>query len=187
MPWRNSKIRHRAELFPTDHRRCRGYPDRRQQSQCCQSGFSAERTTSASIGLNQVIYSEPRFANVDIQEFARKASEASHRALELDVIQQATTGFPECVCGPRTVLDIDRRALSLARTNLDLAQNRVELGSSSAADVFRWESEVANARGQGAGIQGGTGPGHGSVEPICSIAPSTKDSLLSLQLSQIVR
>ena len=70
---------------------------------------------------------------------------AAQRALELDVVQSATTGFLQ-VPKAQTAVDIRRRALELARTNLDLARDRVQLGSSSASDVYRWESEVASAR-----------------------------------------
>ena len=44
------------------------------------------------------------------------------------------------------MLDIRRRALNLSRANLNLARDRVQLGSVTASDVYRWESEVATSR-----------------------------------------
>ena len=59
------------------------------------------------------------------------------------MVQSATTGFLQ-VLKAQTAVDIRRRALELARTNLDLARDRVQLGSSSASGVYRRESEVAS-------------------------------------------
>jgi outer membrane protein TolC len=92
-----------------------------------------------------VIYSESSRANVDIQHLAQQVRESAHRALELDIVQQATVGFLN-ILKAQTLVDLTRRSLSLSRTNLDLAKDRVQLGSVAASDVYRWEIEVANAR-----------------------------------------
>ncbi len=109
------------------------------------SGFAAERSASAAIGLNQIIYSEATRAAVDVQEATQAARESSHRAVELDIVQEATTGFLN-VLKAQTQLSISRRDLNLTRTNLDLARNRVSVGTANASDVFRWESELATSR-----------------------------------------
>ena len=95
--------------------------------------------------MSQVLYSEADRAAIEVEHHRQQARVAAQRALELDVVQSATTGFLQ-VLKAQTAVDIHRRALELARTNLDLARDRVRLGSSSASDVYRWESEVASAR-----------------------------------------
>jgi outer membrane protein TolC/ABC-type uncharacterized transport system substrate-binding protein len=109
------------------------------------TGITAERTSSAALTASQVIYSESSRANVDIQHLAQQVRESAHRALELDIVQQATVGFLN-ILKAQTLVDLTRRSLSLSRTNLDLAKDRVQLGSVAASDVYRWEIEVANAR-----------------------------------------
>ncbi len=109
------------------------------------NGFAAERSTSAAVGFNQIIYSEATRAAVDVQEATQAARESSHRAVELDIVQQATTAFLN-VLKAQTQLAISRRDLGLTRTNLDLARNRVNVGTANASDVFRWESELATSR-----------------------------------------
>ena len=109
------------------------------------AGQSARRTSSAQVQVSQVLHSEADRAAIEVEHHRQQARVAAQRALELDVVQSATTGFLQ-VLKAQTAVDIRRRALELARTNLDLARDRVRLGSSSASDVYRWESEVASAR-----------------------------------------
>ena len=109
------------------------------------AGQAAERTSTAQLQLSQVLYSEAAGAAVEVEHHRQQARVAAQRALELDVIQSASTGFLQ-VLKAQTAVDIRRRALELARTNLDLARDRVRIGTSSASDVYRWESEVASAR-----------------------------------------
>ena len=109
------------------------------------AGQNAERTTSAAIELSQVIYSEPTLASIEIEHHAQAARVASHKELELDTVQRATVGFLN-ILKAQTLVNIRRRSLSLSRTNLDLANDRVLLGSTSASDQYRWQSEVATSR-----------------------------------------
>ena len=109
------------------------------------AGGVAERTSTVQLQVSQLLYSESAGAAVEVEHHRQQARVAAQRALELDVVQSATTGFLQ-VLKTQTAVDIRRRALELARTNLDLARDRVQLGSSSASDVYRWESEVASAR-----------------------------------------
>ena len=109
------------------------------------SGAAAQRTTSAVISGNKILYSESNQANVDIQTLAQRARESAHRAVELDIVQQATVGFLS-VLKAQTLVDIQRRNLNLSRINLNLANDRVQLGSVTAADRYRWQSEVATSR-----------------------------------------
>ena len=109
------------------------------------AGGAAERTSSVQLQVSQLLYSESALAAVEVEHHRQQARVAAQRALELDVVQAATTGFLQ-VLKAQTAVDIRRRALELARTNLDLARDRVRLGSSSASDVYRWESEAASAR-----------------------------------------
>ncbi|MBX2867918.1 MAG: TolC family protein [Acidiferrobacterales bacterium] len=111
------------------------------------AGQSAERTTTANVEFSQIIYSEPALAAIKIQHYQQRARAAAQRELELDIVQSATVSFLT-ILKAQAQLNIQRRSLNLARTNLDLAQDRVRLGSSNSSDIFRWESEVALTRQQ---------------------------------------
>ena len=105
----------------------------------------AERTASVALNASQIIYSEASRANIEIRRLVQQARQSAHRAVELDIVQQATVGFLN-ILKFQTMLDIRRRALNLSRANLHLARDRVQLGSVTVSDVYRWESEVATSR-----------------------------------------
>ena len=109
------------------------------------AGQSAERTISAALNLTQTIYSEANLAAIEIQHYTQEVRQAAHRALELDVVRDATVGFLN-ILKAKSFLNIQRRALELSRTNLDQARDRVNIGTTNASDVYRWESEVATTR-----------------------------------------
>ncbi|MEM7194664.1 MAG: TolC family protein [Pseudomonadota bacterium] len=109
------------------------------------AGQAADRTTTAAISGSKLLYSEPAIAAIKIQSLSQRARQEEHRSLELDVVQNATVGFLN-ILKSQTLVNIRRRGLSLSRTNLDLAKDRVQLGTSNLSDVYRWESDVATSR-----------------------------------------
>ena len=109
------------------------------------SGGVAQGTTSGQLTLNQVIYSESTRSAYDIQKLQQLSIEARHRALELDIVQQATVAFLN-VLRAQTQVKINQNQLNLSLTNLSLAKNRLQTGSSNAADVYRWESQISTDR-----------------------------------------
>ncbi|MDJ0709015.1 MAG: TolC family protein [Woeseiaceae bacterium] len=133
----------RAELLPqldvtASH-------DVRKQSPQVESGLFAERSTSAALGLRQVIYADPLAANLAIQRQLQASREASLSELRLDIVQLATSAY-YAVLNARSQLGVQENNLVVTRRNLELAKDRVRLGSSSSADVYRWEAEEARAQ-----------------------------------------
>lgn len=109
------------------------------------AGQAAETTSRLQLGASQLLYSEAALASIQVAHHEQQGRVAAQRALELDTIQAASVGFLQ-VLKAQTAVNIRARSLELSRTNLDLARDRVQLGSSNASDVYRWESEVASAR-----------------------------------------
>ena len=109
------------------------------------SGNAAEGTTSGQLTLNQVIYSESTRSAYDIQKLQQLSIEAQHRALELDIVQQATVAFLN-VLRSQTQVKINQNQLNLSLANLSLAKNRLQTGSANAADVYRWQSQISTDR-----------------------------------------
>ncbi|MEM6512126.1 MAG: TolC family protein [Pseudomonadota bacterium] len=117
----------------------------RKDSPSVQSGFFPERTDDAALGLSQVIYADSVSANVTIQKEIQRTREAGLREFRLDIIQAATTAYYQ-VLNARSQLNVQENNLRITRENLELAEDRVRLGTSTAADIFRWQAEVAQSR-----------------------------------------
>ncbi len=109
------------------------------------AGQVAERSTSGSLGVSQILWSEPSRANVAIQQQVQRGRLAELERFRLDTVQLATVAFLN-ILRSETQLRIQRNNLELSRENLELARDRVRLGSANASDVYRWQSELANAQ-----------------------------------------
>jgi len=109
------------------------------------AGAVAQRATSASLTVNQLLWSEPVRAGIDIQREVQRSREAELEQLRLDVIQLATVAFFD-VLRVDTQFRVQRDNLELSRANLELARDRVRVGSANASDVYRWESQLATAQ-----------------------------------------
>ena len=118
---------------------------RRKESPSVSAGLFAERSTDASISLNQLIYSDAASANLAIQKELQRTRLASFDEFRLDVVLAATTSY-YTVLNARSQLDVQENNLSISRANLELAEDRVRLGTSTPADVYRWQAEVARAQ-----------------------------------------
>ncbi len=117
----------------------------RKDSPAVQSGFFPERTNDAALGISQVIYADSASANLTIQKEIQRTREAGLRQFRLDVIQAATSAYYQ-VLNARSQLKVQEDNLNITRENLELAEDRVRLGTSTASDVFRWQAEVAQGR-----------------------------------------
>ena len=106
---------------------------------------SAENSTDGALTLNQMLYSEQTVAGYTQQQLNQRATVASQAALELDRISEATSAYLQTLSA-EIQLKIQQDNLTLSKTNLDLARGRVRIGASTSAEVYRWESSVANAR-----------------------------------------
>ena len=104
-----------------------------------------ERTLSGSIGVSQLVYSEPARANVSIQGSLQAGREAALERARLDTTLTAARAYFN-VLRAKTLVSIQRENLRSTRSNLDLARLRQEVGFSGPGEVYRWESEVALGR-----------------------------------------
>jgi len=121
-----------------------GYTQRK-DSILVSSGLSAERSSDAALSLDQLIYSDAASANLKIQKELQRSRLASLEEFKLDVIQAATTSY-YTVLNARSQLTVQEDNLKITRANLELADDRVRLGTSTPADVYRWQAEVARAQ-----------------------------------------
>ena len=117
----------------------------RNDSPLVSAGLSAERSGDAAISLDQLLYSDAASANLKIQRELQKSRLASFDEFKLDVVLAASTSY-YAVLNARSQLAVQENNLRISKANLELAENRVSLGSSTAADVYRWQAEVARAQ-----------------------------------------
>ena len=110
-----------------------------------ESGSAAERSTTAALTLTQVIWSEPARAAVEIERLAQQRREAELLAFELDTVRIATLAFLDLLRA-ETQVRVQRDNLQLTRANLELAEDRVRVGTAGVSDVYRWQSQLATAR-----------------------------------------
>lgn len=108
-------------------------------------GLFPEKSTDTAVRLDQLIYSDSVAAGVTIQRELQRSREFELHEFRLDVVQAATTAY-YIVLNAQSQLRVQENNLEITRTNLELAQNRVTLGTSTMADVYRWEAEVARAQ-----------------------------------------
>lgn len=110
-------------------------------------GLNAEKRTQLAIRLEQVLFSERSLANLAIQKHLLIAEKAQQQALELDIVQGASTTFLNILIA-QTQHEILLNNLKLTQAHLVLAKNREAAGAVNIADVYRWQSEQARARQQ---------------------------------------
>ncbi|NJC25904.1 TolC family protein [Neolewinella antarctica] len=92
--------------------------------------------------VNQVILSEPAFANVAINRLLLEGQEAALEVAQLDVVLDVATAYLNTVQA-KVFADLQNDNLAVTRANLDAASTKREAGAVGASDVYRWESELA--------------------------------------------
>ncbi|WP_121626399.1 TolC family protein [Poseidonibacter antarcticus] len=110
-----------------------------------ETGFYAQKTSEASISLQQILFSEKALANLEIQKELQISKEAQQEALELEVIKQATTLYLKVLVS-KTYTKIASDNLALTQRNLKLAKSRVSSGASDRSDLYYWESKISSTK-----------------------------------------
>jgi len=110
-----------------------------------QTGFYAQKTSEASISLQQILFSEKALANLEIQKELQVAKKAQQEALELEIIKQATTLYLKVLVS-KTYTKIASDNLALTQRNLKLAKSRVSSGASDRSDLYYWESKISSTK-----------------------------------------
>jgi outer membrane protein TolC len=100
---------------------------------------------AGSLTLTQLIWSDDASANITIQKELQRARELDLEALRLDIARDAVTAYMN-VMRTEALVRIRQQQVDLTRTNLELARLRRSVGAAGAAEVHRWEAELATAR-----------------------------------------
>ena len=108
-------------------------------------GNQAQRQITGTAQVSQLIYSDQVWSSYDIERNLQDLRQEERAQLRLDVILEASESYLN-VLQTKTIERILRDNLRLTRSNLEVAQARVDLGATTRDEVFRWESQIATNR-----------------------------------------
>lgn len=105
----------------------------------------AERSLTGRLSVSQLIFQEEASANTAIQESLQMSREQVLEQVRLDIALDAAVTYLNLLRA-KTLADVQRSNLALTRSNLERAAIRKSVGVANPAEVYRWESQVANDR-----------------------------------------
>ena len=105
-------------------------------------GTNPELSATASVQLQQTLYSEAAGANITISEKQLESQKEQYNATELDAILNGALSYFNALIF-KTNVNIQNENLKTTRRNLEIAQLNFLVGESSKYDELRFKSEVA--------------------------------------------
>jgi outer membrane protein TolC len=103
---------------------------------------SYERALSVNVGASQLLFNEGALANITIEKQVQRAREQDLEQLKLDVMAGTAVAYLN-VLKAKVFERIQKKNLEVTKKNLELARVRQAVGASTAADVYRWEAQLA--------------------------------------------
>lgn len=105
-------------------------------------GTNPEFSTSGTVGLQQLIYSESAAAGINIQENLQKAQHETYDAAELDAILNGSVAYFNALI-LKTNTQIQAQNLEVTKKNLQISEQNFQAGASGKSDVLRFRSQMA--------------------------------------------
>jgi outer membrane protein TolC len=134
----------RSNLLPQVESRLSGTYTRKETA-AASLGQQPERLLDGAVTLSMPLYAEQAWAGYGSERSLQEGRVAERDQLRLDVVLDAAVAYLT-VLRSRTLVDVQRSNLDRTRSNLEVARLRESVGSTSRADIYRWQGEVANAR-----------------------------------------
>lgn len=107
--------------------------------------YQPQRSGSTTVGLSQILFSEPAWADISVRSALQKSRESSFDQLRLDVLLNAAVAYLNQLRASK-IHFIQMDNLRITRSNLEVAQIRQTSGSAGPAEPLRWEIEIANSK-----------------------------------------
>jgi outer membrane protein len=108
-------------------------------------GQQPQRQLEGRLSFSVPLYSDQAWAGYGSERRLQQGREAQREQTRLDVVLDAAQAYIN-VLQARTLAEVRRSNLYRNRSNLETARVRESVGSTSRADLYRWQGEVANAR-----------------------------------------
>lgn len=102
----------------------------------------AEKTTSAGLAFQQVLYSEGIWANYSISRSLLEASRQGERQDTLDTLTSSASAYLD-VLRAKSIEGVRRSNVENTRKNLETARVRETVGLGGRSDRLRWVAELA--------------------------------------------
>ena len=134
----------RSSLLPDIESRFGGTVTR-EKTAAASLGQQPERVLDGGLSFSVPLYSEQAWAGYSAERRLQQGREAQREQARLDVVLDAARAYIT-VLQARTLADVRRSNLYRTRSNLETARVRESVGSTSRADLYRWQGEVANTR-----------------------------------------
>jgi outer membrane protein TolC len=109
-------------------------------------GTSPQYNLEGALTAQQVIFSEPVWANRSVQRSLQRSREWNRSAVKLDITLQAAEAYLNLLRA-KSLESIQRENLALTRTSLRLAEAREQIGAAGPGERLRLQSELAQRRG----------------------------------------
>ncbi len=106
-------------------------------------GLQPETSTQGELSLTQLLYSDAARAGVTIQRQLFQAQGSAFQTARLDLaldVAEAYFSYLEA----RSLAQVRRENLDRTNSHLETARTRQNVGIASAAEVYRWEAQLAN-------------------------------------------
>ena len=117
----------------------------RKQTAEASLGQQPQRKLEGQLSFSVPLYSEQAWAGYHAERKLQESRAAERDQHRLDIAVDAGAAFLE-VLRARTQAGVQRSNLLRTRANLEVARLREGVGTSSRADIYRWQGEVATAR-----------------------------------------
>jgi outer membrane protein TolC len=104
-------------------------------------GQKGERTVSVNLSLQQILFSEPVFANIAITKLLKEKTSEENRQDILDGVVIITQAYISALL-TKAELTLHNENLNKTKANLAVAKSKETLGVSKQSDVNRWISEL---------------------------------------------
>lgn len=105
-------------------------------------GVVSPHTLFSMVSMSQLIYSDKPYANMKIKKYLHESKKENQKSLELDVALDSGNIYLDLLMA-KNLLKIQRKNIEISRHNLQLAESRQEIGTSSSSDIYRWQAEIA--------------------------------------------
>ncbi|MGA1932754.1 TolC family protein [Arcobacter sp. YIC-464] len=107
-------------------------------------GLNPQRSLEAGVKLSQLIYSNKVLKNIEINKLLYKSTKQEAKALDDEILYKATLIYLNIIKA-KEYNQIIKIKHDFIQRNLLFAKQRVEIGVQDRSDVYRWQSELANA------------------------------------------
>lgn len=107
--------------------------------------LTPQTSWTGNLGLTQLIFSQPAWANVAIQKELLRSEEAGLMSQQLDLVQDVCVAYLNLLQAQAN-LNIQNSNIKTTLSNLNIAKTKAKIGTVSNADVYGFESQLAQNR-----------------------------------------